>query len=183
MDSGQKMSKGISHYSFWHSPYYDNDVIFCRIFLMSIAISPKTTICWLPAQVPKITLEILTSCTSTRIQLSGVLKEHWKDTQKRGQYCCPQAARAVPLVCQNDKVESSRSTEKILRSGDNTVVLKEHWKDTQKRGQYRCPKMCHHISLGSWKKNVEGRIAWRGRRAWVVYRFKGGLAKERWWCF
>ena len=30
---------------------------------------------------------------------------------------CPKAARAVPLVCQNDKVESSRSAEQILGSG------------------------------------------------------------------
>ena len=35
---------------------------------------------------------------------------------------CPQAARAVPLVCQNEKVESSRSAEQILVSGKSTAV-------------------------------------------------------------
>ena len=40
-------------------------------------------------------------------------------------------ARAVPLVCQNDKVESSRSAEKILGSEE----------------KYRCPRTRHYNSL------------------------------------
>ena len=59
----------------------------------------------------------LTLLAGTQIQLSGVLEERFKARDLR----CPQAARAVPLVCQNDKVESSRSAEKILGSGDHFV--------------------------------------------------------------
>ena len=60
----------------------------------------------------------LTLLAGTQIQLSGVLEERFKARDLR----CPQAARAVPLVCQNDKVESSRSAEQILGSGKSTAV-------------------------------------------------------------
>ena len=66
----------------------------------------------------------LTLLAGTQIQLSGVLEERFKARDLR----CPQAARAVPLVCQNDKVESSRS------------VLY--------RCQHDCPGTTHYISLG-----------------------------------
>ena len=56
---------------------------------------------------------------------SGVLEEHWTDTRKWEKYRCPRTLRpcAVPLVCQNDKVDSSRSAEKIRGSGKSTAVL------------------------------------------------------------
>ena len=66
-----------------------DDVIFCRIFLMSIAISPKTT-------------------TKSAEQILGSGESN----------AALEPARAVRLVCQNDKVESSRSAEKILGSGE-----------------------------------------------------------------
>ena len=71
----------------------------------------------------------LTLLAGTQIQLSGVLEERFKARDLR----CPQAARAVPLVSQNDKVESSRSAEKILGSGE----------------KYRCPRTHHYNSLVS----------------------------------
>ena len=52
---------------------------------------------------------------------------------------CPQAARALHLVCQNDKVESSMCAEKILRSGE----------------KYRCPQAARAIRLVCQNDKVE----------------------------
>ena len=74
-------------------------------------------------------------------------------------------ALAVPLVCQNDKVESSRSAEQILGSGKSTAVLEparavplvcqndkvESSKSAEKilgsGEKYRCPRTRHYNSL------------------------------------
>ena len=99
----------------------ENKVIFLRIFLISI--SPKTT-------------NMLIPCTGTRNNLRAQkldqLRRHSRQREDSEQnlvemipflrdLCCPQAARAVPLVYQNDKVESM-GAEQILGSGKSTAV-------------------------------------------------------------
>ena len=103
----------------------------------------------------------LTLLAGTQIQLSGVLEERFKARDLH----CPQAARAVPLVSQNDKVESSRSAEQILGSGKSSAVREparavplvcqndkvESSRSAEKilgsGEKYRCPRTRHYNSL------------------------------------
>ena len=126
MDSGQKMSKGISRYSFWNSTYYDGWLHFWCLLLSPL----KPAICWLPAQVLVIILDHRSLDYLRRYSYST----KWSPRGaflKREICAVPEPARAIRLVCQNDKVESSRSAEKIHGSG----------------GKYRCPRTRHYISL------------------------------------
>ena len=134
MDCGQKMSKGISRYSFWNSTYYDEWRHFWCLLLSPL----KRAICWLPAQVFVIILYH---------RSLDYLRRYSNSTKwsPRGAFFlarnlrCPQAARALHLVCQNDKVESSMCAEKILRSGE----------------KYRCPQAARAVRLVCQNDTVE----------------------------
>ena len=122
------MSKGISHYSFWHSTYYGGWRHFfvgywrmTSFFIDTLWWSPKITVTstiwagtrnnlrsykfWLVQRVLKIAGK-----TSLKWYFFWVLEECWKDTRKREN---------------SAKNESFKSGEK---------VLEEHWIDTRKRG-------------------------------------------------